>query len=88
MVSKGYFEQRFLDGLRIKAQAYSCKTVLIPVWKPDAFQFFKICRHFLQMLLSMDLHFSSLVSPARALDMRSHFSVLSLDHFVLVHFYR
>ena len=29
MVSKRYFEQRFLDGLQAKIHAYSCKTGLI-----------------------------------------------------------
>ena len=50
MVSKRNFEQRSLDGLQIKAQAYSCKIGLIPGWKPHGFSIFQNRPPFLCML--------------------------------------
>ena len=70
MVFKRYFEQRFLDGLPRKAQAYHpCSIDLIKMKNLRALQFFKNFP-----LCCYGLRFLSPVSPARARDMRSHFS--------------
>ena len=62
MVFKRYFEQRFLDGLQRKAQAYPCKMALSQVENLGAFQFCK------KRNIAMKFCFSSPVSPARACD--------------------
>ena len=62
MVLERCFEQRILDGLQRKAQAYP---------NLDAFQFFKTSRH-----VVMDLRFSIPVSRVRVRDMRGHFQRL------------
>ena len=72
VVFERYFDQRFLDGLQRKAQAYSGKIGRISGEKPWHVPIFKKkCHAFFVFTF-----FLSPVFPARDRDMRSHFSSL------------
>ena len=73
MVFKRYVKQLFLDGLQRKGRAYPCKTDLIPRKKPGRFSIF-LKNAAISRICCQRLKLSSLVSSARARDLRSHFS--------------
>ena len=78
IVSKRYFEQRFLDGFKIKAPAFSCKIGLSDSrLETSALFIFVLNMPPFFVYVAVDLRFSSPVSPARARDMSSRFSALS-----------
>ena len=71
MVSKRNFEKRSLDGLQIKAQAYSCKIGLTQFGNPAAFQLFKTAAIFVYVAIY--------VVPSLS-GASVHFSVWPLPH--------